>query len=131
MAVSKLESLLEQHLTLANIPFITEHRFAAEIVGGTGKGLRARLQANNLKDWRFDFVIDIAGIKLAVECEGGGWTGGRHGRGAGFASDLRKYSAAMANGWTVYRCDLAMIQEGQALQVIELLIELLKKREDV
>ena len=51
--------------------------------------------------WRFDFAWP--GHKVAVECEGGAWSGGRHTRGKGFIGDLEKYNAAAADGWTVLR----------------------------
>lgn len=98
---------------------LREHRFAVAHIG-VGKDLRKRLLAAGLKDWRFDFAFPAAG--LAVEVEGGGWAGGRHTRGAGFAEDLRKYEAAMLLGWTVYRCDAAMVRSGQAAKTIQELI---------
>ncbi|WP_281545871.1 hypothetical protein [Grimontia sp. SpTr1] len=66
--------------------------------------------------WRFDFAWPALG--LAVEVEGGGWTGGRHTRGKGFEQDMTKYSEAMKRGWTVYRCDRRLIQSGEAVDAI-------------
>lgn len=51
--------------------------------------------------WRFDFACPTT--KIAVELEGGAWTGGRHTRGAGFIADCEKYNEATLNGWTVFR----------------------------
>ena len=82
--------------------------------------MRTRLAEAGLKDWRFDFAWPD--LMLAVEVEGGGWTGGRHTRGTGFAADLEKYDAAMRHGWTVYRCAGELIKSGQALKTIEILI---------
>src|SRR5690606_41484518 len=73
-----------------------------------------------LQDWRADFALLEHG--LLIECEGGGWAGGRHTRGAGFAADLKKYDAAARLGWRVYRCDPAMIKSGRALETIQILI---------
>jgi hypothetical protein len=84
---------------------VTEYRFAAELAGGEGKGLRARLAAIGLKDWRFD--VAIPEYRIAVEFEGGVWftgaTQSRHSRGKGMISDLNKYNAATVNGWRVLR----------------------------
>jgi len=51
--------------------------------------------------WRFDFAFPL--IKIAVEIEGGVWSGGRHTRGAGFIKDMEKYNAAVLLGWRVLR----------------------------
>jgi len=51
--------------------------------------------------WRFDFAWPFR--HFAVEIEGGAFTGGRHGRGAGFEADLQKYNAAVIAGWRVLR----------------------------
>lgn len=122
--MSELESALAFHLKAHKIDgWEREYRFAALSVG-LGKGVRARLQEAELRDWRFDFAWPA--LKLAVEVEGGGWTGGRHGRGKGFADDLRKYDAAMNLGWTIYRCDGAMVKAGVALNTITVLLESIK-----
>lgn len=115
--MSKLEAQLEQQLKMIGIKgFEREYRFAAIHVG-LGKGIRDRLALAGLKNWRFDFAH--VGKKFAVEVEGGGWSGGRHTRGKGFAEDLKKYQEAMRLGWTVYRCDGQLIKSGEALEIIE------------
>lgn len=119
--MSQLEQHLERQIQQIGLPPPErEYRFAAAIVG-EGKGLRARLAASNLKDWRFDYAWPAH--SLAVEIEGGAWAQGRHTRGKGFAEDLRKYSAAMKLGWTVYRCDGGMIKNGEAIEVIQSLMQ--------
>lgn len=80
---------------------ITEHRFGAELAGGSGKGLRERLKAMNLKDWRFD--VYLPEYRIAIELEGAVWTFGRHTRGGGYISDLNKYNCATVNGIKVLR----------------------------
>lgn len=69
--------------------------------------------------WRFDFALPE--LMLAIEIEGGGWSGGRHTTGAGFAKDLEKYDAAMRLGWTVYRCSPDMVRNAVAIETIEIL----------
>ena len=103
--------------------WIGEYRFAANHVG-LGPGLRNRLAEHRLQDWRFDLCVPD--IRFAVEIEGGGWTRGRHTRGAGFAGDIRKYSAAMRLGWTVYRCDYALIRSGEAYDTIKVICKRLR-----
>lgn len=112
--------LLASQLGAQGIEFEEEYRFGALASGGTGKGIRARLNESGLKDWRFDFCIP--GMMLAFEVEGGAWGKSRHTTGAGFAEDLRKYDAAMRLGWVVYRCDPSMVKQGRAIETIKLLI---------
>lgn len=118
--MSDAEDTLALHLKSTGHAFEREHRFAAHATGGTGKGCRQRLVAAGLKDWRFDFAMPER--RFAVEVEGGAWTGGRHTTGTGFHADLLKYEAAQRLGWTVYRCDPAMIKSGRALQTISMLL---------
>ena len=54
------------------------------------------------RKWRFDYAF--VDQKVALEIEGAIWTGGRHTRGKGFASDMEKYNAAAVLGWIVLRC---------------------------
>lgn len=52
--------------------------------------------------WRFDYAWPAA--LVALEVEGGVWTGGRHTSGAGFLRDMEKYNSAALLGWRVFRC---------------------------
>lgn len=52
--------------------------------------------------WRFDYAWPER--QVALEQEGGIFTGGRHTRGAGFLRDMAKYNEAAAMGWCVLRC---------------------------
>lgn len=122
--MSALEETLElQLISLKVEPVIREYRFAAEHVGGIGKGVRARLKEVGLKDWRFDFAWPEK--MLAVEVEGGAWVGGRHTRGKGFTEDLEKYHAAMDMGWNIYRCSGELINRWDAANLIKKMLRAL------
>ena len=54
------------------------------------------------RKWRFDYAVPS--LRIALEVEGGVWTGGRHTSGAGFLRDIEKYNEAALNGWLVLRC---------------------------
>ncbi|MDW3683926.1 DUF559 domain-containing protein [Cupriavidus sp. CV2] len=69
-----------------------------------------------VRKWRFDFAWPAK--RLAVEVEGGTWTGGRHTRGSGYQADLEKYNAAAAQGWTVLRFTTGQVKTGEALAVV-------------
>lgn len=51
--------------------------------------------------WRFDYAWPAA--RVALEVEGGVWTGGRHTRGKGFLADIEKYNRATVLGWRILR----------------------------
>lgn len=54
------------------------------------------------RKWRFD--IAWPEYNVAIEVEGGVWSGGRHTRASGFVKDMEKYNEAAARGWKVLRC---------------------------
>ena len=74
------------------------------------------------RKWRFDFAWPD--WRIAVEAEGGQWTGGRHYTGAGFEKDCEKYNEAVAQGWDVLRFTTNMINDGRAMRMIERMIPL-------
>ena len=51
--------------------------------------------------WRFDYAVPEH--KIALEVEGGVWTGGRHTSPKGFLGDIEKYNTATLMGWRVFR----------------------------
>ena len=120
--MSGAEDAMALHLRAIGIEAVREYRFGAEACGGAGKGLKARLASAGLRDWRADFAIPEH--RLLIEVEGGGWTGGRHTTGTGFAKDLEKYDAAMRLGWIVYRCSPEMVKSGRAIETVKTLIKL-------
>lgn len=70
--------------------------------------------------WRFDLAWPE--LLIAVEIEGGIWTGGRHVRGAGYEADCEKYNEAQLAGWMVLRFTPGMIKRGKAGGVIEMAV---------
>ena len=67
--------------------------------------------------WRFDFAWPAQ--MIALEVEGGVWTGGRHTRGAGFLKDLEKYNAAAALGWRVIRCTPSTLCNTDTIELLK------------
>lgn len=93
------EAALETQLRWVGAPaFELEHRFDAA------------------RRWRFDFAWPA--LLVAAEVEGGSWTGGRHGRGAGFEADCIKYSEAALAGWIVIRVTTEMVDDGRAVALV-------------
>ena len=78
-----------------------------------------------VRRWRFDYAwIEH---KVALEVEGGVWTGGRHTRGAGFVGDMEKYNAATVAGWRVVRVVPGKICSSATVGMLESLLVLEKK----
>jgi len=72
-----------------------------------GPKLTAEVRFDPARKWRFDFALPAR--RVAIEIEGGQWTGGRHTRGLGFAADCEKYNAAARLGWRVFRFTNSMV----------------------
>jgi len=77
--------------------------------------------------WRFDFAWTMNDDAwIAVEIEGGTWSGGRHTRGYGFEADCEKYNEAALRGWRVLRFTADMVRDGRALATIEKTFEAIR-----
>lgn len=82
------------------------------------------------RQWRFDYAFPTFDAKgqdtggIALEVEGGAWTGGRHTRGKGFKNDLEKYNRAVLLNWRVLRVQPENLR---TMATIEMIRELLRK----
>jgi very-short-patch-repair endonuclease len=88
-------------------PSKLESRFAIYWQGVNGPLLTAEHKFHPTRRWRFDFANIPA--KVAIEVEGGQWSGGRHTRGSGYSADCEKYNEAQLCGWVVFRLTGEMI----------------------
>lgn len=70
--------------------------------------------------WRWDFAWPAK--KVAVEVEGGIWSGGRHARGGGIESGIEKRNAGLLLGWRVLQVTAKHVNSGDALSWIEQLL---------
>lgn len=68
------------------------------------------------RKWRFDYAVPDH--KIALEVEGGVWTGGRHVRAKGFIGDIEKYNAAALLGWRVFRVVPDSLNTGATIELI-------------
>lgn len=71
--------------------------------------------------WRFDYAIPE--YKIALEVEGGVWTGGRHTSPRGFLNDMEKYNTALLMGWRVFRTIPDELHTNATLQMLRSAIE--------
>lgn len=69
------------------------------------------------RKWRLDFAWPDR--KVAMEVDGGTWSGGRHTRGAGYEKDCEKLNEAALMGWTVLRVTADMVHDGRADDYVE------------
>ena len=72
------------------------------------------------RKFRFDFFFVDSGV--AVEIEGGIWTGGRHTRGSGYQKDMEKYNLALLQGYVVYRITPSQIKKTRTYNELKQLI---------
>lgn len=70
-----------------------------------------------VRKWRFDYAIPSA--LVALEVEGGVWTGGRHINPQGFLNDMEKYNSATLMGWSVYRTTPDDLYTGKTLGLLK------------
>ena len=97
MSRSKIPDVMIE--TLLPVGWVKEHRF------------------HPTRLWRFDYAWPT--YRVALEVEGGIWTGGRHTRGKGFANDIEKYDEAVILGWRVLRITRSHFNKGRAGELIQ------------
>lgn len=83
----------------AGLDLVTEYRF------------------DNVRKWRFDYANEE--FKIAIEQEGGVWSGGRHTRGKGYINDMEKYNTAALHGWTLIRRTPDQMKTQETIQLIK------------
>lgn len=64
-------------------------------------GIQKEYRFHKTRMWRFDYAIPEH--RIAIEVEGGVWTGGRHTQPQGFITDMEKYNTAATQGWRLLR----------------------------
>jgi hypothetical protein len=72
---------------------------------------------HSTRKWRFDFAWPS--MRLALEVEGGIWTGGAHGRGTGISRDIEKYNYATAMGWAIIRTTPSKLSTGETIAFLK------------
>ena len=69
------------------------------------------------RQWQIDYFFPQ--ILLAIEQEGGVWTGGRHTRGKGFIADMDKYNFISSKGWTLIRRTPDQMKTQETIELIK------------
>lgn len=78
------------------------------------------LKFHPMRKWRFDYAIPEH--KIALEVEGGVWTGGRHTSPKGFLNDIEKYNTATLMGWRVFRTTPDELHTNATLKLLRMAI---------
>ncbi len=73
------------------------------------------------RKWRMDYAWPY--YKVAVEVEGGVFSGGRHTRGVGFMGDMEKYNTATSMGWKILRVTPSTLLKIETVQLIKTTIK--------
>ena len=73
------------------------------------------------RKWRIDLAIES--LKIAIEFEGGIYSGGRHTRPTGFLGDIEKYNNLTLYGWKLLRYTHTNHSYSHILQDLEIFIE--------
>lgn len=77
----------------------------------------AEFQFAHPRRWRFDWAWPEQ--KLALECQGGTWTGGRHVRGAALLKEWEKLNSAAVLGWRLLYCQPSDLIKTNTMQLIK------------
>ena len=77
---------------------------------------RSEVQFHSTRKWRFDYAWPQ--YRVALEIEGGVFTGGRHTSGVGFLKDAEKYNYAACMGWAIIRCMPRTLCTGETMTFI-------------
>ena len=71
------------------------------------------------RKWRIDYYFEINGKRIALEVEGGVWTGGRHTTGKGFMADMEKYNAISAAGIVLLRTTPDRLMTAETIELLK------------
>ena len=82
-------------------------------------------QFHPTRRWRFDYAFPT--LQVAVEVDGGVWTGGRHINPAGYINDMEKLNTAASMGWLVLRITIDDRFASKTYELIKNTLELRKK----
>ena len=77
----------------------------------------AEYRFHPVRKFRFDFAWPF--YKLALEVEGGVWSGGAHGRGTGIVRDMEKATLAAELGWRIVRVTPSKLATMDTMESLE------------
>ena len=81
--------------------------------------------------WRFDFSWPSINPPIAIEVDGGTFSGGRHTRGKGYSDDQEKRNAATIAGWRVFNITTDMLTADPSKHLLPIINEILYRQEQL
>lgn len=74
------------------------------------------MQFHPTRLWRFDFAWSF--YKVALEVEGGAFSGEGHRSVGKFLGDIEKYNEAVLAGWRLLRCTTKDLETGDVFELL-------------
>jgi len=75
------------------------------------------------RKWRVDYFFEKDGKQIALEVEGGAYTGGRHTRPTGYLKDVEKYNALTLSGIYLLRTVPSKIHSKETIEMVKAAFE--------
>ena len=89
----------------------------AQHLRAAGLMFDTQVQFHPVRKWRMDFVVAPQSRRpVAIEVQGGTYSGGAHTRGKGYENDCEKSAHAQMLGWRVLAVTGHHIRSGKALE---------------
>ncbi len=97
-----------------------QEAFAAACVAAGLPRPEFEYRFDDTRRWRFDIAWPAR--KVAVEVQGGLFSGGRHVRGASLRREYEKLNTAAIGGWCVLLVTTGMVESGECLRLVTIAI---------
>jgi len=78
--------------------------------------LQTEFKFHPVRKFRFDFAV--IPLKVAVEYDGGVFSGGRHTQGVGYSNDAVKGNLALESGWKVYHVTSRLMEPKRVAETL-------------
>ena len=115
MTIKKIAALVKRHSRSA-VQTKQRYELFCKAIESEFPGVIREYRFHPTRKWRFDFAWPAHVV--ALEVDGGAWTGGRHPRGKGFIEDQAKRNAATFIGWRVFNVTHDDIKTGAAFELL-------------
>lgn len=98
-----------------------------DLLRAEGLSARREVTFHNKRKWKIDIVLED--YPIAIEVEGGVFSGGRHVRGQGYEKDCEKYNEVGLSGLLLLRFTTGQVKRGKVIPMVQRAIEKLQSGE--